>query len=254
MVEPAAATPIGIAVMGGVIHATTYGTKAYIDGESVQLGKMALTVVLGGVIGLLFALSGYTPTAVEWPILLAAYTGFIAELEAALKLLARGYVNESEERFRQAADEATSATGHLAYENRDRVIGGVLARSPRTAAALPNDVDESDLADPEETPGPASVAGEAVADPYPGSIPSQLAQQAADRDPEPEPEPEPTKSDHPGFEPKDGGSSENGDRLHQLYEWLNGNPDWADTGRAGGSSSIDSDQQDREQTVITDGP
>lgn len=227
MVTQAVAEPLGLAIMGGVIHATTFGTKAYIDGEDVQLGKMALTVVLGGVIGLIFWLSGYTPTAVEWPILLAAYTGFIAELEAALKLLFRGYTYESEERLKSAAQEARNATEGLAYENRDRIIGGVLSRAPRTAQSDEVAEDDIDHSDEGDTPSRADYGLESVPDPYP------------------------TEGNR-GFEPKGSEPGENGERLHQLYEWLNGNPDWANTspGKSASTQQTDTD----EDGIITNGP
>lgn len=235
MVTEAAAEPLGLAILGGIIHATTFATKAYIDGESVAFGKMALTVALGGVIGLLFALSGYTPTAVEWPILLAAYTGFIAELEAALKLLFRGYTYESEERLKNAAREASNATEELAYENRERVIGGLLARAPRATDTdtdsaeprAPTDDPTVDLSDMDDAALRSGLGIEPVPDPYPGP-------QSGDR----------------GFEPKDGEPGENGERLHQLYEWLNGNPDWAKTSRTSDSHAVETD----ENGIITNGP
>lgn len=229
MVTQAAAESLGLAIMGGLIHATTFATKAYIDGENVALGKMALTVVLGGVIGFLFALSGYTPTAVEWPILLAAYTGFIAELEAALKLLVRGYTYESEERLKSAAREASNATEALAYDNRDRVIGGLLSRAPRDTESDQPAEDGSDPSDADDAALRADSGIESVPDPYPESDESDRA-----------------------FTPRGGEPGENGHRLHQLYEWLNGNPDWANTG--GETEDETQRTESDENGIITNGP
>lgn len=181
---------ITLAIMGGAIHAAIFGAKAYFDGERIDLSKTALTVVLGGLIGLLFGMTGYAPTEGEWVIILAAYTGFVAEIEAALKLLARGYAAESRERFAQAGDEAGDATGRLAGENRDRLLGGVLSRTPEVG---PESYDLNDLDD-----SALSLGDGETPDPYPG------------------------EGDGAGFEPR--GDVENGSRLSGIFSWLHETP------------------------------
>lgn len=178
---------IALAVMGGGIHAAVFGAKAYFDGEAIDLSKTALTVVLGGLIGLLFGLGGYAPTEAEWIIILAAYAGFVAEIEAAIKLLIRGYTAESQERFRQAGEEASDATGRLAGENRGRLLGGVLSRT----SAGPESVDLNDLDDSHLELGETE-------DPYP-------------------------EASGAGFEPHEE-DADNGKRLSSIFGWLHESP------------------------------
>lgn len=162
MVETILSSPIVLAIAGGLLHGSVYGGKAYIDGETFDPIKYALTVMLAGLIGLVFYVVGFDPTLSDWFIVLFAYAGLVAELEAILKLLVRGQVNEARARLQRASDEAHEGTETIARSE----TGGRMADSARSllGGSAPDDgeVDEAwedsheairDAADePKETP------------------------------------------------------------------------------------------------------
>jgi hypothetical protein len=143
--ETILSSPIVLAIAGGLLHGSVYGGKAYIDGETFDPIKYALTVMLAGLIGLAFYIVGFDPSLSDWFIVLFAYAGLVAELEAILKLLVRGQVNEARSRLQRASDEAHEGTETIARSE----TGGRMADSARSllGGSVPdnneNEVDEA---------------------------------------------------------------------------------------------------------------
>lgn len=157
MLETFLESPIGLAIAGGIVHGSVFGAKAYIDGEEIDPIKWALTVVLAGLIGFVFFIVGFEPTATDWVFVLFAFAGLVAELEAIVKLLARGQVYEARHRLALAREEtfdgatrvATSETGaRMSEQTRQRLDEAAVGIAyPSTNDPLPVITVDSDSAD-----------------------------------------------------------------------------------------------------------
>jgi hypothetical protein len=159
MVEEAIITsPIVLAIAGGLMHGFIHGGKAYVDGETFEPIKLALTVVLAGLIGVVFFALGHDPSLADWGLVLFAYAGLVAEGEAILKLLVRGQTQEAHHRLDRAREEARSGTEQVARSKTGRrLMDSARGLYPRHDADV--GVDDYSEPQPEPEPEPEMVIG-----------------------------------------------------------------------------------------------
>ena len=113
MIDQIVESNVAYAVGGGLVYATLFALKAVQSGQPFSEIKFGITLVLAAVIGLVFEVIGYDPSAYDWFAVLFAFSGMIATLEQSAKLAARGYYGEARDKASAAAREGADAATDL---------------------------------------------------------------------------------------------------------------------------------------------
>lgn len=161
MIEQIGSSAITYGIAGGAMFGLTFGFKSYIDGEEIELTKLGLTVTLAGLLGVLFEMVGYSPSPEQWFLYLFASSGLVAEVEVILKLLARGHVQQAQDRLsnlddelEEGIEESVSAVGADAVHDglMDQMSGEESSQDQDFVAAYERALERTEAPNPEPEP------------------------------------------------------------------------------------------------------